>query len=89
MLQPFITPHTLQIYLHQTISVPQVENELIGLYFAHVAEIQETVTDELKKAQKEEISADFSETVRPGKGLYTMYMPMELILDKKKYVFDF
>jgi len=32
---------------------------LKGLHFADVAEIQEAMTDELKKAQKEEFSADF------------------------------
>jgi len=30
-----------------------------GLHFADVAEIQEAVTDELKKVQKERFSADF------------------------------
>jgi hypothetical protein len=30
-----------------------------GLHFANVAEIQEAVTDELKKIQKEEIAAAF------------------------------
>ena len=33
--------------------------KLKELYFADVAEIQEAVTDELKKAQKEEFSAAF------------------------------
>jgi len=33
--------------------------KLKGLHFVDVAEIQETVTDELKKAQKEEFSAAF------------------------------
>jgi hypothetical protein len=33
--------------------------KLKGLYFADVSEIQEAVTDELKKFQKEEFSADF------------------------------
>jgi len=40
-------------------SVPQVKNEVKGLHFADVAEIQRTVTDELKKVQKEEFSAAF------------------------------
>ena len=35
-------------------SVPQVE-----LHFADVAEIQETVTDDFKKVQREEFSAGF------------------------------
>ena len=33
--------------------------KLKGLYFTDVAEIQEAVTDELKKVQKEEFSAAF------------------------------
>jgi len=33
--------------------------KLKGLHFADVAEIQETMTDQLKKVQKEEISAAF------------------------------
>jgi hypothetical protein len=35
-----------------------------------VAEIQEAVTDELKKVQKEEFSGRFSENVRPRKSLH-------------------
>ena len=33
--------------------------KLKGLHFADVAEIQEAITDELKKVQKEKISAAF------------------------------
>jgi len=33
--------------------------KLTGLHFADVVEIQEAVTDELKKVQKEEFSAAF------------------------------
>ena len=52
-------------------SVPQFENEVKGLHFADVAEIQEAVPDELKKVQKEEFSAGFQkENVRPRKSLY-------------------
>jgi hypothetical protein len=35
--------------------------KLKGLHFADVAEIQEAVTDELKKVQKEEFLAAFQE----------------------------
>jgi hypothetical protein len=35
--------------------------KLKGLHFADVAEIQEAVTDELKKVQKEKFSAGFQE----------------------------
>jgi len=38
---------------------PKLKMKLKGFHFADVAEIQETVTDELKKVQKEEISAAF------------------------------
>jgi hypothetical protein len=56
MLKPLSPPpHTVQIYLRQTIFFPQVENEVKG----DVAEIQEAVTDELKKVQKDEFSAAF------------------------------
>jgi len=48
----------------------KLKMKLKGLHFADVAEIQEPVTDELKKVQKEEFSAAFSETVRPRKSLY-------------------
>ena len=48
----------------------KLKMKLKGLHFADVAEIQEAVTDELKKVQKEEFLAAFSETVRPRKSLY-------------------
>jgi histone-lysine N-methyltransferase SETMAR len=38
---------------------PKLKMKLKGLRFADVAEIQEAVTDELKKVQKEEFSAAF------------------------------
>jgi hypothetical protein len=38
---------------------PELKMKLKGLHFADVAEIQETMTDQLKKVQKEEISAAF------------------------------
>jgi len=38
---------------------PKLKMKLKGLHFANVAEIQETVTDELKKVQKEEFLAAF------------------------------
>jgi hypothetical protein len=49
MLQPFIPPNTLQIYLCQTIfSVPpELKMKLKGFQFVDVVEIQEAVTDEL------------------------------------------
>jgi len=38
---------------------PKLKMKVKGLHFADVAEIQEAVTDELKKVQKEEFSAAF------------------------------
>jgi len=52
--------------------------KLKGLHFAGVAEIQEAVTDELKKVQKEEFSAAFQKLSTVQK---PVYMAMELILN--------
>jgi exopolysaccharide biosynthesis protein len=41
--------------------------KLKGLQFADVAEIQEAVTDEFKKVQKEEFSAAFQKMYNPAK----------------------
>ena len=49
---------------------PKLKMKLKEPHFADVAEIQEAVTDELEKAQKEEFLRSFSETVRPRKILY-------------------
>jgi histone-lysine N-methyltransferase SETMAR len=38
---------------------PRLKMKFKGLHFADVAEIQEAITNELKKAQKEEFSAAF------------------------------
>jgi len=48
----------------------KLKMKLRGLQFADVVQIQEAVTDELKKVQKEEILGSFSETLRPRKSLY-------------------
>jgi len=39
--QPFIIPHTLQIYLHQSL-FSKLKMKVKGLHFVDVAEIQET-----------------------------------------------
>jgi len=54
MLQTFITPVLSRFISDGLFPFPQVENEV-----PDVAEIQEAVTDELKKVQKEEFSAAF------------------------------
>jgi hypothetical protein len=56
---------------------PKLKMKLKGLHFADVAEIQEAVTDELKKVQKEEISQLFRNCTTAQE---PVYMPMELIL---------
>jgi hypothetical protein len=61
MLQPLSPPPPV---LSRFISpdcflLPKLKMELKGLHFVDVAEIQEAVTDEFKKVQKEEISANF------------------------------
>jgi hypothetical protein len=65
---------------------------LKGLHFADDAEIQEAVTDELKKVPKEEFSAAFHKLYDGAEAC--VYMPMELILNKNSHVpsscvFDF
>jgi len=56
---PLSSPVLSRFISARLISVPPVENEVKRLHFAYVAEIQETVTDELKKVQKEKFSAAF------------------------------
>jgi len=54
--------------------------KLKGLHFADVAEIQEAVTDELKKSQRGTFRQLFRNCTTAQK---PVYMPMELILNKK------
>jgi len=56
--------------------------KLKGLRFADVAEVQESVTDELKKVQKRNFRQLFQKLYDRVKAC--IYMPMELILNKKK-----
>jgi hypothetical protein len=82
MLQPFITPpYSPDLSPPGYFLFPKLKMKLKGLRFSNAAEIQEAVTDELKKAQKEEFSLayhklsyvrnqEFSETVRPRNILY-------------------
>jgi len=62
MLQTFITPpppYSLDLSLPDYFLFPKLKMKLKGLHFADVAEIQEAITDELKKVQKEEFLAAF------------------------------
>jgi hypothetical protein len=82
MFQPFITPHNLEIYLRQTIFFPpKLKMKLKGLHFVDVADIQEAVTDELKKLQNGNFRQLFRNCTTMQK---PVYMPMELILNLKK-----
>jgi hypothetical protein len=92
----FLTQKNVRTFYHplysSDLSLPEyslflkLKMKLKGLYFADVAEIQEAITDELKKAQKEEFSAGFRNCTTVQK---PVYMPMKLILNlKKSYVFS-
>jgi histone-lysine N-methyltransferase SETMAR len=60
MLQPFITPpYSPDLSPPDYFLFPKLKMKLKGIDFADVAEIQEAVTDDLKKVQKEEFSAAF------------------------------
>jgi len=54
---PFITPYTPDLSPPDYFLFPKLKMNLKGLHFADVAEIQEAITDELKKVQKEEFLA--------------------------------
>ena len=81
MLQPFITPTPpYPPYLSPPyyFLFPKLKMKLKELHFADIAEIQEAVTDELKKVQKG-ILGSFSETVRPRKSLCVCQWSLFLI----------
>jgi histone-lysine N-methyltransferase SETMAR len=52
-------PYSPDLSLPDYFLFPKLKIKLKGLHFAEVAEIQEAITDELKKAQKEEFLAAF------------------------------
>jgi hypothetical protein len=82
-----LSPPVLYRFISATLfSVPQVENEVKRTPLWDVAEIQEAVTDELKKARKDEFSAAFQKLYDRAKN---MYMPMEISLNKGVRVFNF
>jgi hypothetical protein len=67
---------------------PKLKMKLKGLHFADAAEIQEAVTDELKKVQKEEFSAAFQKMYDHAKAcIYANGAYFEF--KKKVCVFDF
>ena len=60
---------------------PKLKMKLKGLHFADVAEIQEAITDELKKVQKQEFSQLFRNCTTTQK---PVYMSKEPIFNKKE-----
>ena len=68
---------------------PKLKMKSKGLYFANVAEIQEAITDELKKVQKEEFSAAFQKLYDHAKaciyasGAYFEFKKKARVFDKK------
>jgi histone-lysine N-methyltransferase SETMAR len=75
---PDLSP--LDYFLFQKLKI-----KLKELHFADVAEIQEAITDALKKVQKEEIFCSFSETVQTRKSLYICQLGFFSI--KKTFLF--
>jgi hypothetical protein len=57
MLQPYHPPYSPDLSPPDYFLFPKLKMKLKRLHFADVAEIQEAVTDELKKVPKEEFSA--------------------------------
>jgi hypothetical protein len=83
---PLLPTHSSDSSLPDYFLFLKLKMKLKRLHFADVAEIQEAVTDELKKVQKEELSAAFQKLYD---GVKLVYMPVELILYKNVYVYDF
>ena len=57
---PYLSPPDYVLF-------PKLKMKLKGLHFADITEIQEAVTDDLKKAQKEEFSAAFQKLYKRAK----------------------
>ena len=65
MLQPFIPPYSPDLSPLDYFLFPNLKMKLKGLPFADVAEIQEAVTDELKKVQKTGIFRNCTTAQKP------------------------
>jgi histone-lysine N-methyltransferase SETMAR len=72
----FLTPKSVTTIYHpcspdlsppEYFLFPKLKLKLKGLHFADIAEIQEAVTDELQKVQKEEFSAAFQKLYHRAK----------------------
>ena len=74
-----ITPVLSRFISDRLFLNPKLKTKLKGLHFADVAEIQEAVTDELKKAQKEALSAAFQKLYNRTKScIYANWAYFEL-----------
>jgi hypothetical protein len=60
--------------------------KLKGLHFADVAEIQEAVTNELRKVQKEEFSAAFQKMYESVNAYIYIYIYIYKLLDRTVYI---
>jgi hypothetical protein len=67
MLQPFINPVLSRFISARLLLFHKLKLKIKVLHFVDVAEIQEAVTDELKKVQKEEFSAAFRKLYHSAK----------------------
>jgi hypothetical protein len=68
---------------------PKLKMKLKELHFADFAEIQEAITDELKKVQKEEFSAAFQKVYNRAKACIYANGAYFEFKKKKVCVFDF
>jgi len=59
-------PHSTDLSPPDYFLLPKLKMKTKSLHFADVAEIQEAVTDELKKVQKEEFLAAFQKLYDPA-----------------------
>jgi hypothetical protein len=59
---PLSPPYSPDLFPPAYFLFPKLKLKLKGLHFANVAEIRESVTDEVQKVQKEELSAAFQKT---------------------------
>ena len=74
MLQSLITsPYSPDLSPPDYFLFPKLKMKLKGLHFADVAEIQEAVTDELKKVEEAEFSAAFQEMHNRPKACIYIY----------------
>jgi hypothetical protein len=96
MLQPFNTPYFTELSPSDYFLFPTFKINLKRLRFADVAEIQEAVSDELKKVQKETFSAAFQKLYYRAKaciyasGAYfeqKMYVSPSCVFDLKRNQF--